>query len=277
MPSAEIIEVSPRAARLFNYLPAELAGEKFEVLLAPKKNSKYLRRLEEKIEQQEGYSGFLICRNSLGIMFKVGWLFVSQTDSAGGKLRGKILEIIRSNHRWSFDHYFEHYDFLTGLPARELVFKYITDCMINYDSFREEFSLITLDIDDFSQLNEEEGVEVGDEVLKRTGLRLLELSNTAGMVGRVGSDEFTVVSSRLTGEKKLATFLRNLLWKVAEPIKLDDRVVNITCSAGVVETVAETTQPGKLLEQTFFALDRVRDAGGDSYRYFFSTDNLQAK
>jgi len=273
---AEIVDISPDASRLFNYSRKQLGKKKFKQLLAPRQNNKNLRQLDEKIEQEGGYSGFLICRNQLGILFKVGWLFVKQGDGSG-RLRGKILEIIRSNHRWSFDHYFEHYDFITGLPAPELLFKFLADRLNNYARYREQLAIITLDIDNFSRLNEENGIKFADEVLRITARRLLEKVKKLGMVARTGSDEFTIISSRLTGKKKLETFLRNVLHKISDPIHYNGKDMTISCSAGVVETIDEDATPRELIDQSFFALERVREAGGDSYRYFFPTDSLPVR
>ncbi|MGM0381640.1 MAG: GGDEF domain-containing protein [bacterium] len=270
---AKIKHISTDALRLFNYFPQKLDGKKFNFLLPAGKNKKKLRQLEENLNKQGGYSLFLTCRSAAGLLFKVGWLFIKQKNASNlCSYRGKILEIIRANHRWSPAHYFEHYDTLTGLPGRELLYSFLTDCMNNYNRYREPVTVITIDIDDFTDVNREFGLEAGDEVLKTVGKRLHKLTLSRGMVGRLGSDEFLLVLPRLQEGKKLETLLRNISYKITEPVKYQGNEISVTASMGVVELAEEDILPRELIDRSFLALERVRQNDGDSYRFFYPSE-----
>jgi diguanylate cyclase (GGDEF)-like protein len=55
-------------------------------------------------------------------------------------------------------------------------------------------SLAIVDLDEFKQVNEEQGHPAGDEVLKRVGRALRESVRTYDVVARYGGDEFAVVA-----------------------------------------------------------------------------------
>jgi diguanylate cyclase (GGDEF)-like protein len=51
-----------------------------------------------------------------------------------------------------------------------------------------------VDLDDFKAANDHHGHVFGDQILAALGRRLRDLLGTAGVVGRVGGDEFALVT-----------------------------------------------------------------------------------
>lgn len=86
-------------------------------------------------------------------------------------------------------------DSLTGINNR-------ARCNIILDKMetnkKEDVMVVNFDLNDFKQINDTLGHEVGDEVLKVFGRILLKTFGKNGFVGRMGGDEFIVV---LTGKE----------------------------------------------------------------------------
>lgn len=81
-------------------------------------------------------------------------------------------------------------DFLTGVINRENIINLIKD----FVDIRIPFSLYLVDIDNFKNVNDECGHQVGDVVLRQIANELMEITKGKGIVGRYGGDEFIIVS-----------------------------------------------------------------------------------
>lgn len=81
-------------------------------------------------------------------------------------------------------------DLLTGLPNRNGLERWVDD---RGDDGRP-LSILVLDVDRFKDINDTFGHGVGDDVLRAVGNRLRWAVGERGAVGRVGADEFAVVT-----------------------------------------------------------------------------------
>ena len=90
----------------------------------------------------------------------------------------------------ALEHHALH-DSLTNLPNR-LMLREELDRTIAGRS-RATVSLLLLDIDNFKEINDSFGHQVGDVLLRQIGPRLRERLEVANMVARLGGDEFAIL------------------------------------------------------------------------------------
>lgn len=102
-------------------------------------------------------------------------------------------------------------DPLTGLPNRR-AFDIVYESAVT-GATKEPFAVMLIDLNDFKQINDRFGHEMGDQVLRAFGGKLNELTRDADFVARIGGDEFAVVlmnANRADAEKAAERFRRNL-------------------------------------------------------------------
>lgn len=121
-------------------------------------------------------------------------------------------------------------------------------------------AVIFLDLDEFKAVNDTRGHDVGDAVLAAVGKRLAGVARSSDMVVRLGGDEFVIVCVGAT-DVDAHHVARRAVAAVAEPIAVDDAVVGITASAGVVVAVGAMTA-AELLASADAAMYRSKHAGG---------------
>ncbi len=97
----------------------------------------------------------------------------------------------------------------------------------------EVMALVIADIDRFKTVNDTHGHLAGDEVIKMVGQAMQAGLGTFGRVGRIGGEEFALVSSSAATEKLMAG-----LWDFCEriaatPIVVGSASVKVTISVGV--------------------------------------------
>ncbi len=137
-------------------------------------------------------------------------------------------------------------DALTGLPERASMGRLMA-------RLAQGDVLIAIDLDDFEQINESDGRQAGDAVLRTFGRVLRETVRANEVCGRMGGDEFLVVLYQATEETALA-FLN----------RLQQRWSGIAASlpgisAGVAAVTASGWRPALLAADR--ALLRARKAG----------------
>lgn len=97
----------------------------------------------------------------------------------------------------------------------------------------EVMALVIADIDRFKSVNDTHGHLAGDEVIKMVGQAMQAGLGTFGRVGRIGGEEFALVSSSIATDKLMAG-----LWDFCErieatPIVVGSASVKVTISIGV--------------------------------------------
>ncbi len=95
---------------------------------------------------------------------------------------------------------------------------------------QEPFTLIYLDVDDFKEVNDSRGHQVGDELLRRLGRAIVNVSRQEDSAFRYGGDEFCILLPNCS-EAQARTYyvdrLVNELARAGEPISI---------SVGIVQT-----------------------------------------
>jgi diguanylate cyclase (GGDEF)-like protein len=81
----------------------------------------------------------------------------------------------------------------TGLYNRRYLKEYFQQQSAAFNRFAEPFSLILLDIDHFKRINDNLGLQVGDEVLKQIAEIIQAASREVDLHARYGGQEFVIV------------------------------------------------------------------------------------
>lgn len=149
-------------------------------------------------------------------------------------------------------------DRLTGLYNRlklDDVFSYEIDQVKRY---RNQFSIILLDIDHFKSVNDTFGHQIGDVVLKEVSSILLKLVRKSDTLGRWGGEEFLIIASNTNaqGARELAEKFRNAIDKFTF-----SEVKHKTASFGVT-----TYKPGDSVEDMVKRADEALYKAKDNGR-----------
>jgi len=124
------------------------------------------------------------------------------------------------------------HDSLTGLPNRALFQDRLAQGIVSAKREKKTLALIMIDLDKFKEINDTLGHDIGDQMLKETGLRFRHILRQSDTVSRLGGDEFAIVlpSTDTAG----ATCAANKLFKTVEaPFILNGKSVNVSCSMGI--------------------------------------------
>ena len=128
-------------------------------------------------------------------------------------------------------------DQLTGIYNRRVIFDSLEKAYNDLDLGKiEGFSVLTVDIDFFKNVNDTYGHGGGDEVLKSFAGNLDDLIKEPNVVGRIGGEEFLAILME-TDLQKVTKLCDNLRQEVtSKVIDYEGNKIKVTFSGGVSNT-----------------------------------------
>lgn len=156
-------------------------------------------------------------------------------------------------------------DSLTGVANRRYLMSRLEQELSFARRHGAALSVIMIDLDNFKTINDAEGHEVGDGVLKRVAEVLNKTVRLEDVVARYGGDEFAVIARGNSGPTSEEFALR--LCEAIEQSELGTGEVKITLSAGVAcfepGDPQQAPTPQQLLSRADAALYAAKRAGRD--------------
>jgi diguanylate cyclase (GGDEF)-like protein len=124
------------------------------------------------------------------------------------------------------------HDMLTDLPNRSLVEDRLQQGIHIAKREKKVIALMMIDLNQFKEVNDKHGHDVGDSLLKQVAMRLRRVLRQSDTAGRLGGDEFAIVlpSTDAAGAMKVA---EKLLKVMEPPFKVGDYTLNSACSIGI--------------------------------------------
>jgi diguanylate cyclase len=159
------------------------------------------------------------------------------------------------------------HDSLTDLPNRLM----LRDELERAIGRENAVSLLLLDVDNFKEINDSFGHQVGDILLRQVGPRLRERLEVASMVARLGGDEFAILLPGATAERA-GQVARGLLQSLEGPFLSEDHALEITASIGIA-TFPEHGRAAELLLQRADVAMYIAKRNGGAYAVYRPEDD----
>ena len=165
------------------------------------------------------------------------------------------------------------YDHLTNLPNRLLLTDRINHALINSQRKQTFGVLLFLDLDNFKNINDTQGHDVGDLLLKQVALRLTSHVRAHDTVARLGGDEFVVLLEDLSKNSLEAAELAKRIGKtlssqLALPYELASQSHKSSASIGATLFGADSASAAELLKQADIAMYRAKAQGRNDLCFF---------
>jgi len=203
-------------------------------------------------------------------------LSAAAVRNAEGKVTNFVAVIQDITERKIAENEIEHlafYDPLTQLPNRRLLLDRLKQALASSARSGREGALLFIDLDNFKNLNDTLGHDIGDTLLQQVKQRLESCIRNGDTVARLGGDEFVVMLSDLSeqpieaaaqtesiGEKILAT--------LSESYQLGKHLYRCTASIGVTLFSGNQQKTDDLMKQADIAMYQAKKAGRNTLRFF---------
>ena len=160
-------------------------------------------------------------------------------------------------------------DPLTGLPNRRLFEDRLVQAIAESRRYGKQFGLMTLDLDNFKEINDSFGHEAGDQVLREAADRIRTCcKRDLDTISRHGGDEFCVIITDCRGKEQLSAVVDQLLVQFSQPFQLADSQVKVTTSIGISIFPDNGTERKELEIASDRAMYAAKKAGRNTYRFW---------
>lgn len=165
------------------------------------------------------------------------------------------------------------YDSLTGLPNRRLLMDRLHNALALRERDGSTGAILFIDLDNFKDLNDTRGHDVGDQLLKQVAVRLGECVRDADTVARLGGDEFVVMLQQLSPQMQEAAadvevVGRKILQTLNQSYRLGGVEHHSTPSVGVAMFQEGHITIDELLKRADLAMYQAKAAGRNTLRFF---------
>jgi len=273
----KIISVNKSFEKLTGYSKEEILGKDPKLLSSGWGDNEFYKDMWSSLLEHDFWSNNLRDRNKDGSVYEVEQSIICVRDK-----NQQIVNFIAISHditeakdSESKIHQLAFYDFLTKLPNEKL-FKQEVETYLKSSHYNsEEFAILFLDLDNFKWVNDSLGHQVGDLVLIEMAQKLKSIISEDSILSRLGGDEFIILApyENLLSISQLANAI---LETVKDPIKIQDREVNVGWSVGISLYPQNGKKYNDLLKNADAAMYEAKNKGKNTFRYFNDAMNQDA-
>jgi len=166
-----------------------------------------------------------------------------------------------------------YYDALTGLPNRRLLNDRLQQSLAAGNRTGQFRSLFFIDLDQFKQLNDTQGHDVGDRLLLEVTKRLRRCVRESDTLARLGGDEFVVVLEQLSIEADEAAsqaraVADKIIRSISVPCDLNGISYSGSASIGIAMFDGSERSIDELLKRADLAMYQAKANGRNAFAFF---------
>jgi diguanylate cyclase (GGDEF)-like protein/PAS domain S-box-containing protein len=200
------------------------------------------------------------------------WVEVNATSIAGERemdhvvLTGRIISERKQLQEQLI--YQAYHDSLTGLPNRRLLEQELKAAIEKAEAYTGKLALLFLDCDNFKEINDTYGHDIGDELLAELSQRLVACVRSEDIVARMGGDEFVILLNQVEDQEHIMMVANRIQKSLQQPYLLDNREIEATSSIGISIYPENGTSTKELFRKADQALYHVKNNGRNDYQLY---------
>jgi diguanylate cyclase (GGDEF)-like protein len=164
--------------------------------------------------------------------------------------------------------YLANHDVLTGLFSRAVLDQLLSHAMESAKRNHRRMGVLFVDLDQFKEVNDTLGHDVGDLVLQQAANRLRAAVRGVDVIVRQGGDEFIILVYDINTAEDASQVAGKILARLAEPFQVSDQNVAMSASIGIALYPDDGESTSLLLRRADMAMYRAKEAGKADYRFF---------
>ena len=173
--------------------------------------------------------------------------------------------------------YLAFHDALTGLPNRSLMQDRVSQAISRAERSTKRFAVMFIDIDNFKNINDTLGHDVGDELLRQVAARLIDSVRTHDTIARQGGDEFIVLLDQLEGHQGATRVAQKILDALRLAFQVGGTDQHVSGSIGIALFPDDGRDAPTLLKNADTAMFHGKALGKNTYQFFTPQMNIAVK
>ena len=275
----KIQKVNPAFCEITGYSEFEVWGKTPTILASGRHDEKFYQQMWSSLHTSGTWQGEIWNRKKSGEIY-IEWLSLSAVFNKNGTLKHYVSmfsDITKRKRDEEKILYQANFDFLTGLPNRNLFLDRFSRAIEQSKRDDSSIALMFIDLDQFKYVNDTLGHVAGDQLLQEASRRLTEIMRSSDTVARLGGDEFTVLIPNVKELTLVEDIVNRILQELSKCYIIDGNDAFISASIGVTVFPDDGDDVDSLMRNADSAMYRAKDNGRNTLQYFTLEMNEQAK
>lgn len=276
-PGPRIVYVNEAFVTETGYSSAEVMGQSPRILQGEQTDRATLDAIRNALQQWKPITVELINYRKDGTMYWAEIAITPVADSKGWFTHWVAIQRnITERKRVEMEiQQLVNFDVLTGLPNRRMLTERLARALSRAERYGSNGALLFVDLDNFKDLNDTAGHQIGDRLLQQVALRLSLQLRSEDMVARLGGDEFVVMLESPTSSlEATGAEAQRVAHKLIDSLRgtydLGGHSYTTTASIGITvfEGANARQTADELLKQADFAMYQAKGAGRNGWRFY---------
>ncbi len=281
--------INNKVNTLLGYLPAELIGQHFSIILDDQDvargtyaildtsvSSDNPRTLELRMKTRGSRKANRHFEVTAFPIAPDTWPHIKDGSDrmSGQKARfyGTARDVTERKEAEAFINFQAYHDLLTRLPNRALFKDRLNLAITHARRNNQKLAVMFLDLDRFKVVNDTLGHAMGDRLLQAVTRRLEGCLRKGDTLSRFGGDEFTLLLPAIHGDDDAKHIAQKLIDALTTPFTLGEHEVFVGISIGIAVFPEAGQSMDQLIQNADIAMYHVKGRGKGDYRFF--CDNM---
>ena len=267
-----VVTVSRSFYEFFKVKPEETVGQFIYDLGEKQWDISKLRELLETIlPLQTAFDNYEVEHDFVTIGRRTLLLNARQIERKVGKERIILLAIEDITERKKYEEKIQQmafHDSLTGLPNRKLLSDRLGIVLAQAKRNKKKVGIVMLDLDNFKDVNDTLGHDVGDILLKAVAERLSGTLRKSDTVARFGGDEFVLIFPNMEVIEEAIQVVQKIIDRFHKPFLIDTHQLVVTTSIGIAVYPNDGMDEEILMKNADIAMYQAKQAGRARYQLY---------
>lgn len=274
-----ILGVNRAFTEVTGYTSEEAVGKNSSILRSGRHNRNFYRDMWEDINASGHWHGEIWNRRKNGELY-LEWITINTLYNKDKSIRsyvGLFSDITKKKTSDELVWQQANFDMLTGLPNRYMFQSRLELEIKKARQDRSSMALLFVDIDNFKEVNDSLGHNIGDLLLVEAAQRIQICVTEPDAVARISGDEFVVIIPALEDIGSVERVVQHIMDRMGEAFQLGEEKLFVSVSIGVSFYPEDAANAESLLKNSGQAMHAAKAQGRKSYCYFTSSMQNTAK
>lgn len=158
------------------------------------------------------------------------------------------------------------FDSLTNLPNRNLFLDRLANAHAR--SKRKEnyiFAVLYINIDRFKDINDSQGYNFGDQIIKEVSRKILQSIRDQDTAGRFGGSDFVLLLDDVSSISNIIVITKRIMNSLKKLVKIEDEETVVSASIGISTNLVPIKKIDDFIRFAHIAMSSVKKQGGSNY------------
>jgi diguanylate cyclase (GGDEF)-like protein/PAS domain S-box-containing protein len=270
-----IIKVNHAFCNVMGYSRKDIIGKNPRIFKSSHQNKSFGNQLWNDLRNKGFWSGEVYNKkaNNQILPLRTTITAIKNADNQITHFLGQYIDIGEQKDKEKVLEYQATHDNLTGLPNRLLLLDRIEHAITKVVRHQIVGGLIFIDLDNFKEVNDTLGHDIGDDLLVVVSKTIKEVIRDEDTLARIGGDEFIILVDNIGNNKDIAKInISNLAEKIKDSLNaithIDGHINVSTPSIGITLFNDASVSIKDIIKQADTAMYAAKKQGKNSIEFF---------